>query len=130
MPWWQPSPGRESARAESFSFGHQCGHREALHSTTELLRGAVAEVAHLDQGLAPSLAGRALGDDEDPDGLDRTVSGLGPSPRPTAEGGPGGFDGVEGIGLAAATALLAIWSVDLDDFDAHPAQVAGQTRAI
>ena len=89
-----------------------------------------AEVAHLDQGLAPGLAGRALGDDEDPDGLDRTVARLGLAPRPTTQGGPGGLDGVEGIGLAAATALLAIWSVDLEDFDANPAQVAGQARAI
>ena len=115
---------------EPFPFGDQCRHREALQTTTELLRRAVAEVTHLDQGLAPGLAGRTLGDDEDPDGLDRTVARLGLALRPTAQGGPGGFDGVEGIGLAGPSALLAIRSVDLDDLDTNSAQVAGKARAI
>ena len=89
-----------AARTKPFSFGDECGHREAFHAATELFRSAVAEVAHLDQGLAPGLAGRTLGDDEDPDGLDGTVPRLGLALRPTTQGGPGGFDGVEGIGLA------------------------------
>ncbi len=55
---------------------------------------------------------------------------LGLAARSTTQGGPGGFDGVEGVGLAAAPALLAVGSVDLDDLDASPAQVAGQARAI
>ena len=87
-------------------------------------------MAHLDQGLASGLAGRTLGDDEDPDGLDRTVARLGLALRPTAQGGPGGLDGVEGIGLAGPTTLLAIRSVDLEDLDANSAQVACQARAI
>ena len=111
-------------------FGDEGRHREALQAATELLRSAVAEVAHLDQGLDPGLAGRALGDDEDPDGLDGTVSRLGAAARSTTQGRPGGFDGVEGIGLAAAAALLSVGSVDFDDLDADSAQVAGQARAI
>ena len=87
-------------------------------------------MAHLDKGLDPGLAGGALGDDEDPDGLDGTVSRLGLALRPTTQRGSGGFDGVEGIGLARAAALLAIRSVDLDDLDTDSAQVAGQARAI
>ena len=86
---------------------------------------AVAEVAHLDQGLAPRLAGRTLGDDEDPDGLDRTISRLGLALGSTTQGGPGGLDGVEGIGLAGPPALLAIRSVHLEDLDSHPLQVTG-----
>ncbi len=120
----------ERAGTKSFPFGDQGRHREALHATTELFRSAVAEVAHLDQGLASGLAGRALGDDEDPDGLDGTVARLGLALGPTAQGGPGGLDGVEGIGLAGPTTLLAIRSVDLEDLDADSAQVAGQARAI
>ena len=50
--------------------------------------------------------------------------------RSTAQGGPGRFDGVEGIGLAAATPFLSIRSVDLDDLDAPSSQVAGQAGPI
>ena len=52
-----------------------------------------------------------------------------PLARPL-EGGPGRFDSIERIGLAAATALLSVRSVDLDDLDANSAQVAGQARSI
>ena len=101
MPWWPRSPDRASGWAAALvPSATSAVHREALQAATELLRGAVAEVAHLDEGLDPGLAGRALGDDEDPDGLDGTVPGLGLALRPTTEGGPGGLDGVEGIGLA------------------------------
>ena len=55
---------------------------------------------------------------------------LGLALRPTTQGGPGSFDGIEGIGLAGAPAILAIRSVDLEDLDTCPAQVAGQARAV
>jgi hypothetical protein len=87
-------------------------------------------VAHLDEGLDPGLAGRALGHDEHPDGLDRTVSRLRAAARSTAQSRSGGLDCIEGIGLAAATALLSVGSVDLDDFDAGSAQEARQPRSI
>jgi transcriptional regulator with XRE-family HTH domain len=44
----------------------------------------------------------------------------------TTEGGPGGFHGVEGVGLAAATALLAIRPVEFDDLDARASQVTSE----
>ena len=69
--------GSEIASVAAGPFGDEGRHGEALHSATELLWGAVAEVAHLDERLGPGLAGRALGHDEDPDGLDGAVSGLG-----------------------------------------------------
>ena len=113
-----------------FPSATSAGTERPFSAATELLRSAVAEVAHLDEGLDPGLAGRTLGDDEDPDGLDSTVARLGLAARPTTQGGPGGLDGVEGIGLAGPAAILAIRSVDLDDLDAHPTQVTGQARAI
>ena len=124
-PWWPRSPDRgERPGRQSFAFGDQSGHREAFHATTKLLRCAVADVAHLDQGLASGLAGRALGHDENPDGLDGTVSRLGFALGSTTQGGPGSLDGVEGIGLAGSTALLTVRSVDLEDLDANSLQVA------
>jgi hypothetical protein len=42
----------------------------------ELVRGGDSQVAHLDDGLHSGLSGRALGHDQDPDGLDGTVLGL------------------------------------------------------
>ena len=90
----------------------------------------LAEVAHLKERLDPGLSGRALGHDEDPDGLDGTVSGLGAASRSTAQCRPGRFDGVERIGLAAAALLLSVRSIDFDHLDARSAQVASQTRAI
>ena len=87
-------------------------------------------MAHLDQSLDPGLAGRALRHDENPDGLDGAVSGLGLAARPTTEGGPRCFDGIERVGLAAAATLLAIRSVDLYDVYAHPLEVTGQARSI
>jgi hypothetical protein len=65
----------------------------------ELLRGGEAEVAHLGDGLDPGLASGTLGDDKDPDGLDRTVLGLGRSAGPATDGGPGRLDGIEGSDL-------------------------------
>jgi hypothetical protein len=87
-------------------------------------------VAHLDEGLDAGLAGRALGHDEDPDGLDGAISGLGAARRSATESGSGCFNGVEGIGLAATPALLAIRPVDFDDLDAHPPQMACQSCPI
>ena len=129
-PWWPRSPCRESGFGRStLSFGHQCWHRETFQSATELLRSAVAEVAHLDEGLDPGLAGRALGHHEDSDGLDGTVSATWACRSPDHSGrlGPlrwrrGGSD------LPRTPGVLAIRPVDLDDLDAHPMQVAGQTR--
>jgi hypothetical protein len=83
-------------------------------------------VVHLDERLDPGLAGRALGDHEDTDGLDCAVSRLGAAGDSAAQCGPGGFNGVEGIGLAGPPALLSIRSIDFDDLDSHAAQMAGQ----
>ena len=110
-----------STGTKPLSFGDEGGDREPFHAATELFRSAVAEVAHLNQSLAPGLAGRTLGDDKDSDGFDGTVARLGLALRPTTQGGPGRFDGIEGIGLAAPAAFLAIWSVHLEDLHTHPA---------
>ena len=119
-----------SRRPQLGSFGDERRHRQPFKATTEPFRCAVAEVAHLDQSLDPGLAGRALRHDENPDGLDGAVSGLGLAARPTTEGGPSCFDGIERVGLAAAAALVSIRSVDLYDVYAHPLEVTGQARSI
>ena len=76
------------------------GDGQALESALELVRGAEGELAHLGERLDAGPAGRTLGDDEDPDGLDAAVSALGRSVGSTRLRGPGGLERVEGIGLA------------------------------
>ena len=80
--------------------------------------------------LDPGSAGRALGHDEDPDGLDRTVSALGRSLGPARENGPGGLDGVEGVGLAAVASGLAVLTVHLDDLDPGSSEEPGDAGPI
>ena len=73
-------------------------------------------------------SGRALGHDQDPDGLDRTVSALGLSMRSARQRGSSGLDGVEGIGLAALSAGLAVLPIDFDDLDPGSSEEAGDAR--
>jgi hypothetical protein len=87
-------------------------------------------MAHLGQRLNPGRSSRALGDDEDPDGLDGPVPGLRNALSPAAEGGSSRFDGVEGIGLARTTTLRPVGPVDLDHLDVCSAQEPGQARSI
>ena len=86
--------------------------------------------AHLGERLDARPSGRALGHDEDPDGLDAAISGLGPSAGPAREGGPGGFHGVEGIGLAGVMPRLAVLAVHLDDMDPSSGEEAGDAGPI
>ena len=87
-------------------------------------------MAHLHDGLDPGLAGRALRHYEHPDGLDVAVLGLRNALGPTAEGRSSRFDGVDGIGLAAAPSLGPVGPVDLNHLDVGSAKVAGQARSI
>ena len=96
----------------------------------ELVRGGDSQMAHLDDGLDPGLSGRALGHHQNPDGLDGTVLGLAQAGGPTADGGPGGLDCIEGVGLALVAAGLPVGSVDFDDLDALPAQEPGEPDSI
>ncbi len=110
--------------------GHELGDREALEAALQLVRGTEGELAHLGQRLDARPSSRAFGDDEDPDGLDRTVPALGRSLGAARENGPGGLDGVEGIGLAAVVSGLAVLAVHFDDVDAGPSEEAGDARPI
>ena len=80
--------------------------------------------------LDPSPSGRALGDNEDPNGLNGPVLGLRDALGPATEGGSSSLDGIEGIGLAAAPALGPVGPVDLDHLDVCSAQKTGQARSI
>ena len=93
-----------------------------------------AEVAHLDDGLAAGLASRAFGDQEDADGLDRTVVGLACPGRP--RGQPERLDGVEGVGLST-TRRVAVGPIDFENLDtarrkkrARPAHRTGASRRL
>ena len=52
------------------------------------------------------------------------------SAGPTTDGGPGGLDGIERVGLALVAPGLPVGPVDLDDLDALPAQEPGPARPI
>ena len=49
---------------------------------------------------------------------------------PARESGPGGFDGVEGIGLAAVVPGLAVLAVHLDDVDPGSGEESGDAGPI
>jgi hypothetical protein len=87
-------------------------------------------VAHLGERGGARHSGRALGHHKRADGLDRTVSGLGDRSRFATERGSSSLDRVEGVGLAAASSLGPVRSVDLDDRDLGLAQELGQPRPI
>jgi hypothetical protein len=76
--------------------------------------------------LARAWRAERLATDEDPDGLDPTVSGLGLALRPPRQGRPGRLDGVNGVGLSLAAPGLAVGPVDLDDLDARSSEEPGQ----
>ena len=96
----------------------------------ELVRGGDHQVAHLNDGLHPGLASRALGHHQHPDGLDGTIHCFAYSERSSADDGPGCFDGIEGVGLPVVASGLAVGAVDLDHLDATATQESGQSDAI
>ena len=106
------------------------GDGEALESALQLVRGAEGELAHLGERLDPGPSGRALGHDEDTDRLDRAVPSLGRSMGPARESGPGGLDGVEGIGLAAVVSGLTVLAVHFDDVDSGSGEETGDAGPI
>ena len=103
---------------------------KTLEAALQLVRSAEGELAHLGERLDPRSTGRALGDNEDADGLDGAVPALGCSMGPARERGPGGLDGVEGIGLAAVAPGLTVLAVYFDDVDPGSGEMAGDAGAI
>jgi hypothetical protein len=69
--------------------------RERLVDAGPIFAVIVDCLAHLDEGLDPGLAARALCDNEDPDGLDGAVSRLGTAARSTTQSRSGDLDGIE-----------------------------------
>ena len=65
-----------------------------------------------------------------PDRLDAAVCGLGHHRSTAVEGGPRRGFGVDGVGLAAASAHLAVRAVHVDDVDAGSREVPGEARAV
>ena len=77
-----------------------------------------------------ALARRGPRDAQNPHGFDVSVPRLGLAAGVAREGGPGGRDGVLGVGLALAPAALAVGAVDFDDADPFGLEVPGQPGAI
>ncbi len=94
------------------------------------LGGGRDQASHLVERLGPGFARRGPGDPENPHGLDVSVPGLGLAGGIAREGGPGGRDGVFGIGLALAPAALTVGPVDFDDADPFGPQVTSEPGAI
>jgi hypothetical protein len=76
--------------------------------------------------LGTGLDGRCLGQLEHAQHFHRPVTGLGCRADPAAEHRPGGGLGVEGVGLAPATASGLVRLVDLDHLNPGRPQVPGQ----
>ena len=111
--------------------GDEGGDGEALETALELVRGAEGELAHLAERLDACPSGRALGHDEDPDGLDRTVSALGPSMGAARDAQPGRLRRASrGSDLPALASRLAVLAVDLDDVDPCSSEEAGDAGPI
>jgi hypothetical protein len=103
---------------------------QAAQTGPQLVGAGDEQFSHLDERARPGRARRALGHEEGPDRLDRTVFGLGNALGLATERRSGGLDGIEGVGLATASTFLSIRSVDLDDADAGPGQELGEARPI
>ena len=88
------------------------------------------QVAHLVERLGPAFASRGPSDTQNPHGFDVSVPRLGLTGGVAREGGPGGRDGVLGVGLALEPPALAVGPVDFDDADPLGLEVAGQPGAI
>ena len=95
----------------------------------KLVRGRKGQLAHLGEGLHPGLASRPFGNHQDPDGLDRTISDLA-WPWAPRQGSTSCLNGVDRIGLALATTVLAVVPIDLDHLDTGPGKKPGQSGSI
>jgi hypothetical protein len=104
--------------------------RKSLQGLAYFLWGGEAEVADLVQGLDLGVPGRAFGHHQSPDGLHVAVLGLGRPQLTLALGRPGRFDGIDGVGLAFAPALLAVGAVHLDHLCSLSAQVPGEAGPV
>jgi len=110
--------------------GFRLTRREA-DTMTLLLRGlqtkSIASTLHISAHTAndhvKAVYRPAAGDPQDPDRLDPPVTSLRGAGGGAGQRGTGRRVGVQRIGLALGPASLAIWSVDLDDARAHPAQM-------
>ena len=103
---------------------------EASELVSDGLGGSRDQVAHLVERLGPTLPRRCSGNAQNPHGFDVSVPRLGLAAGVAREGGPGGRDGIFGIGLALAPAALAIGAVHLDDADPFVLKVTGEPGAI
>ena len=103
---------------------------ERLQAAAQLLGGGVDEVADLVGDAGAVRAGRAQRDPQRPDRLDYPVVALGRGGGVSAQRGAGGGFGVDGVGLAAPAAHLAVRSDHLHHLDPGAEQVTGEPHPI
>jgi hypothetical protein len=75
-------------------------------------------------------AGAALGDHQRPDRLDRAVAAFRCAGSPAGQGGAGGADGVQRVGLALPPAVLSVAAIHLDDPDPGGGHMPGQAGTV
>ena len=76
------------------------------------------------------VAGRSLGHEQRPDGLNVSVSRLGCAGGPATQHGPGRLHGVGRVRLALGAPCLAVGTVDLHHLDPGFAQEPTEARSI
>ena len=101
-----------------------------MQGSADLLGGGETQVADLVERRDLGRAGRAFGHHQRPDRFHVAVAGLGLPQLAVPLGGVGRLDGVHGVGLALAAALLAVGAVYLHHLHPGPAQVAGQAGPV
>ena len=100
--------------------------------SSQVIGGGEGEVADLVEERDAGVAGRAAaGHQQGSHRFDRAIRSLGDRLGTAGEDGPGGFDGVERVGLAAAAPGLAVGAVDLfEDLDPGGLQEPAQPDAV
>jgi hypothetical protein len=96
----------------------------------QIIGAGQGECPGLVERLDPFGAGAAPGDHQHADRLHRAIAALRRATGPPGLGRPGGADGIQRVGLALTTPVLAVGAVHLHDPHTGGCHMAGQARAV
>ena len=120
---------RRARRTQALGGSDELGDGEALEPALQLVRGTEGELAHLAERLDARPTNRALGHDEDADGLDRTVSGLAvveqQSVTVTDEEAP-----MVSVEASGNTSSIVLKDKDLDSLSDDPDELSNELTAL
>ncbi len=128
-----PGSCSRPGRVQSFQCGAPLDQVRVGQAGQGLAQGGVGadqDAFGLVDGLGAGLDRRSLGELEQPQHLHRAVARLGRDGGAPGQHGAGGGFGVDGVGLAVASAGGLVRLVDLRDLDPLGVQVAGQGRSV